>query len=673
MKKEWKAPADRTEQILARHGVAITLGGEPTYVPFEPDGAEWNTTAVGPTKLATAYRYLEEVAKVVAPKGLCFFSPGKSYPGEINPRWTLHLLWRRDGRAMMKCARQRFGAREGGQTIPRTVLRQVQAEISRSLGLDSPWLRGVDPLESTRLTGVLPLDHQEGHWLSARWLPGRKTSFELLGAEGPAGLRLPLSQVPEGVSRRALVLEVNGDCLDIFLPPLLRKPFAELLRKVGLILEKAKLPFRLLGYVPSDENRRWEKLSAAPDPGVLEVNLPACATWREYDRWIRLLDAAAERAGLRPCKILSEEESVGTGGGNHLLFGGPSTDENAFFRRPGLVTSIIRYWQKHPSLSYLFTGHYVGSSSQAPRPDESSRALYDLEMAYRYLENLGEGDHRYIISETLRHLHTDGSGNTHRSEISFDKFWSVNWEGGCRGLIEFRAVETLPHPEWTSAVAALWIGLAALQLEKPCRTPLHDYAGTLHDRFFLPAYLWEDLERVLRDLGKIGIALPQPTFRAIWEWRFPAMLEVWDQGGAMVVRKAHEGWPLLCETPIEGGSTSRFVDTSIERLEFLTDAGLAKKAEIFVGGHRLNLREFPGGKMGAGLRYRRTMLYPSLHPGISPHMPLRVSVVVDGGRRDFLLQEGRRRFEASEVKGRLSRKPCQSLRDSLATCDLRLS
>src|SRR5205823_4068801 len=154
---------------------------------------------------------------------------------------------------------------------------------------------------------------------------------------------------------------------------------------------------------------------------VIEVNLPPCLGWQDYDRWIRLLDRSAALAGLCPYKLRSVEESFGTGGGNHLLFGGPTIEENGFFKNPQWVTSILRYWQHHPSLSYLFTGHYVGPSSQAPRPDECASALYDLEMAYLFLDQLPAGDHRYLISETLRHLHTDSSGNTHRSETSFDK------------------------------------------------------------------------------------------------------------------------------------------------------------------------------------------------------------------------------------------------------------
>ena len=312
MKDPWQSAADRTEQILAKHKAAITLGGEPTYVPLDPQGAEWNTTAVGPTKLKTAYRYIQEVAAEVAPKGLCFFSPGKSYPGEPNPRWTLHLLWRRDGRALMKSARQQFGTGEEKQSVSLKVLRQVQAGLSAGLKLEASWLRGLDARESTRLVGVLPLDHEKGRWLSARWLPARQSRIELLQAEGPAGLRLPLSRVPEGISRRALVLEVNGGCLDVFLPPLRQKPFEQLLRKIGEVTDRAGLPFRLQGYVPSDEKKVWEKLSAAPDPGVLEVNIPACANLAR----IRPLDPPARRRGRahRPAPLQSP---LGGGIGRH--------------------------------------------------------------------------------------------------------------------------------------------------------------------------------------------------------------------------------------------------------------------------------------------------------------------------------------------------------------------
>ena len=324
---------------------------------------------------------------------------------------------------------------------------------------------------------------------------------------------------------------------------------------------------------------------------MLEINLPPCHEWKEYDWWMTTLERNAAVAGLRSFKQLPDGETVGTGGGSHLLFGGPSLDENPLFKHPRWITSILRYWQHHPSLAYLFTGHYVGPSSQAPRPDESARELYDLEMAYQFLENLAPGDHRHLISETLRHLHTDSSGNTHRSEISFDKFWNTGWNGGCRGLVEFRAVESMPRAEWMSAVALLWQALAAMLFKPGCAKPLVEHTSRLHDHYFLPTLIWEDFAGVLDDLKKGGFDFDREIFRAIWDWRFPQMLAFENAKAQLFIRKAHEGWPLLCETPLEGGSTSRFVDTSIERLEFVADKKFALSHRLFVQGRELMLQK----------------------------------------------------------------------------------
>ena len=185
--------------------------------------------------------------------------------------------------------------------------------------------------------------------------------------------------------------------------------------------------------------------------------------------------------GLRSFR--AEPLPAGTGGGSHLLFGGISIDENPFFTRPGWLASILRYWQHHPSLSYLFTGCYVGISSQAPRPDESGNTLLDLELAYRQLENLPAGDSRLQINELLRHLHTDVSGNTHRSETSFDKFWSP--PTGYYGLIEFRAIESLPKADWTGAVALLWRALLTYLLKQPFRERVEGFQFRFARQIFL--------------------------------------------------------------------------------------------------------------------------------------------------------------------------------------------
>lgn len=661
--------SDRITARLRKHDVKLTLGGEPSYVPVDPIGAEWNITALGPTKLRYTYALAHALMKHSLPGAVAFFSPGKSYPGEQNPRWAVNLLWNRDGSLI-----DSTGARNAVPTLK--TLAVFQKKIAAALKVPARWIVATDPLGETRIVRVIPLDHDGKKWITDAWPFGRAQFLTLLAADGPAGLRLPLNTLPPDALKRALVMEIKDDGLHIFFPPLLQKPFLALLKHVTAGLRAAGIGKYLFeGYIPHDETGAWSKLSLTPDPGVLEVNLPPCATAVEYGWWLGELEKTTAITGLRSFKQPTPERALGTGGGNHLLFGGPSLDENPFFKHPQWITSILRYWQHHPSLSYLFTGDYVGPSSQAPRPDESARELYDLEMAYQFLEKLEpDRDQRYLISETLRHLHTDGSGNTHRSEISFDKFWNTAFDGGCRGLVEFRAIETLPRAEWMAAVALLWKALAVFLFEKKYARPLIEHGSRLHDHFFLPTMLWKDFEDVLRDLRAAGLRFDVEMFRAIWDWRFPRML-AFERGAArLIVRKACEGWPLLCEQPLEGGSTSRFVDTSIERIECVANEAFARAHRIVVQGRELKLEPFPDRQFGAGLRYRRTALYPSLHPGITPHIPLFVTIVDGDTRHVYKMEENRRVFEPcdSSAAPRIAKQLCKKLRPELLTCDLRL-
>jgi uncharacterized protein (DUF2126 family) len=654
-----------------RNKTKVTLGGEPSYVPVQPDGLEWIVAALGPTKLPYARAMADALVERELPGAIAFQAQGKFYPGEPNARWALHLIWNRSGKPLP--GSKAWQAKQKNR--PPLNLADARKAICKGLGLRNRWHRFEDPARPEAEYWAFPVDHDGTQWLTRPW-PLKGEQLSLIGTEGPAGLRLPLSLLPEDAIRRAMVLEKNGSDIAFFFPPLLQPAFLELLEIVApaVCMPQASL-FRFEGYIPEDAEKRWTKLSFTPDPGVLEINLPPCASVQEYSSWLKTLHGCAEQAGLRSFKSTPNGD-LGTGGGNHLLFGGPSLEENAFFRNPRWVTAILRYWQQHPSLSYLFTGCYVGPSSQAPRPDESARDHYDLEMAYRHLESLEQGeDNRYMISETLRHLHIDLSGNTHRSEISFDKFWNLEWETGCRGLIEFRAIETLPHPEWMAAVALLWTCLIARLYEPRRVQPLAVHGMRLHDYYFLPSGLWNDFEIILRDLKRDGFRLNPETYRKIWDWRCPISLDFHRGRAHLTVRKALEGWPLLCETPMEGGSTSRFVDTSMERLELLADASFAEQYDVYAQGRLLPLAS-SGGAHLAGLRYRSTALYPSLHPGLPPHLPLYLSIVEKKTRTPitaYKLSTGSPAFAecpAREVK--LSRRPCRKLREQSLTFDLRL-
>jgi uncharacterized protein (DUF2126 family) len=658
----------RASARFAAESIDFTLGGEPTFVPIHPKGSEWSVAAVGPTKLGYARTVARNLLKGPMRGGCAFFCPGKLYPGEVNPRWAVRLLARRDGASLLP---------EPGRGVSARDSRQLGEALTEALGICARWLTFDDPTNPGSTVSAIPLDHDGKTWRSKTWNLGVRHR-RLLAAEGPAGLRLPLEHFPAGIPKRALTIEWQGRFPTVFFPPLLREPFLELLAAAGRLMAAESLETAFSGYLPPDIDDEFLVVGLTADPGVLEVNLPVCRTWEEYAGWQNHVTTACASAGLRPWKEPRDGFPEGTGGGNHILWGGPSLERNPFFTRPGWLATILRTFQRHPSLAYVFTGCYVGPSSQAPRPDESARSLDDLEMAYQFLASLPRGDHRSLINETLRHLHTDLAGNTHRSEISFDKFWNPGWPGGALGLIEFRAFESLPDPQWSSAAALLLSSIAAAALDQKQKLPLVDFGTRLHDRYFLPTVLWHDLTRLLDSLEKSGFSLRPGIYRKIWEWRFPQMLS-WKRAGChLTVRKALEGWPLLCETPLEGGTTSRFVDTSMHRLEFSANPGFAERFEIYAAGRPLPLKPVPGCELLAGLRFRRTNWHPSLHPGITPHIPLDLCLVEKKTARaiaEFSLGGDDHTFQPTRRDGsrKLRSEPCRPRRRGEITCDLRLA
>jgi uncharacterized protein (DUF2126 family)/transglutaminase-like putative cysteine protease len=644
--------ADRVEASLAEAELALTMGGEPTFVPDEPEGAEWVYAAVGPTKLGYAYDVAEAVAERVWPGSVVFYTPGKLYPGEVNPRWAVNVIRMDEACEVPIIPREDLvtGAATFRDLLPET------------LGVAPAWQRAWDPRDEEHEVWVLPLDHVDGAWTSQAW-PAKGLVLTL--AEGPAGLRLPLNELPEGAPRRALVLDVFPDRLEIFLPPLLVEPFKALVLKAAA-LSPGRV--RWQGYVPPDLPETWAVLGCTADPGVLELNLPPCRCWTEYRDWLVLLEKITAEKGLRT--IRKGRLPTGTGGGNHLLFGGPTLAANPFFTRPEWVASILRYWQHHPALAYLFTGNYVGPASQAPRPDESGKTCLDLELACRQLEALSAGDRRAEIHELLRHLQTDLGGNTHRSEASFDKFWNLP-QGG-HGLMEFRALETLPKPAWSGAVALLWRALLTYLYHRPFRASLEDWGHRLHDQYLLPAFLWQDLTQILSDLAQFGFGFDPDIFRAIWAWRFPELCVA----GQVTVRRALDAWPPLAEVPMLGGSTSRFVDGSMERWEFLAAPSVLSAEAMFVNGRELLFRKLNTREMITGIRFRAAALYPSLHPGIPVQVPLTLSMATRDENR--IIQtwryDGNEFVEMPEAKDQTLEPgpPCEAAIPGAYTYDLRI-
>ena len=610
--------AAELEQRLQRAGIALTMGGEPTLVPIDPQGAEWSVAADGPTKLRVARALAAELQRRAWPGSVLLFCPGKRYDGEVNPRWALRLITGGDGQPLLP-----WPDRPGAPLPTAGEALALLEAIGSALGCPVQPLPLRDPLAPERRVWALPLSCEQGNWRSVAW-PLADELRQLSGAPGPAGLRLPLEHFPEGALRQVLTLELDPDGWGLFLPPLERQPLEELLGLVSAH-SQAWRPAELSGLLPVDAGDHWRVLGLTADPGVLEINLPVCHSWQEYAGWMELLEQAGAAVGLRSWKQQGDR-TEGTGGGNHLLLGGPNLEQHPFFSRPAWLVAVLRYWQHHPCLAYLFSGRSVGPASQAPRPDEGSAALLDLELAHRTLAQLPPGDQRVAIGETLRHLHADRSGNTHRSEISLDKFWNPAWTAGCQGLLEFRALESMPDHRWSSAVALLFRALVVRLLDETHHpSGLRAWGDRLHDRALLPSQLWADLELVLADLAAAGLPLDPEPFRAIWAWRFPRLLH-WKQGPAeLSIHQALEPWPLLCDTPVEGGSTSRFVDSSLRRFELIGSAALRQRYGLRLQGRPLRWPADPGQPLA--VRYRQEALFPCLHPCLPVHAPLNLELL----------------------------------------------
>ena len=396
------------------------------------------------------------------------------------------------------------------------------------------------------------------------------------------------------------------------------------MRAIEQVATRGKFPpISLEGYAPPD-SPDLDQIGFMADPGVIEVNLPPAASWAEFERINRILYTAAEQSGLRGFKYQFSGRKVSTGGGAHIILGGPSVENNPFIRRPSLLASFLRFFQNHPSLSYVFTGLFIGPSSQAPRVDESAFEVpYELEIALRALEQMPTPGDPVLIDATLRNLLLDWNGNTHRAEISVDKFYSAVAPNGRLGLVEFRAFEMVPTADMFLATNVLLRVLASSFLEQPYAHPLIEWREALHDRFALPHFLAQDLAGVLDYLRERGFDFPGDTFLPHLEFRLP-LITAWVAGGAQwELRQALEPWPVMGD-----GTVSRSVDASTDRLQILS-RGLddPEACHIAVNGIRVPLRPEPGHVAVAGVRYRLFDNWWGLQPHIRAHSPLRLDVI----------------------------------------------
>jgi uncharacterized protein (DUF2126 family)/transglutaminase-like putative cysteine protease len=740
----WEAPrvtkpySDAQWEAIERLGAAIddeldqgdvrlTMGGEPTFVSIDdPDGAEWNTAALGPTKRVRAAQLYHRLRERYAPQGLVHFGQGKWYPGEQLPRWSLNCFWRRDGEPIWR-ERSLIAAEGTDYRVTPALAQKFVRGVAERLGLDARHVfaafedvfyylwrerrlpvnvdpldsRLDDPLERARLMRVFTqgLERIAGHVLpvardasGTRWQTGpwflRAERCYLTPGDSPLGYRLPLDSQPwvarsdypvvhtpdqtqsfpplvsqaqvrqqlrEGIgarasdardnastlglaarrtpaaresagwiTRSALSAEPRDGVLYVFMPPLPRaEDYLELVSAVEATADAMALPVLLEGYEPP-RDPRLNQFRITPDPGVIEANIHPSHSWEELAERTTFLYEAARESRLGTEKFMLDGRHTGTGGGNHFVLGGATPLDSPFVRRPDVLASLLAYWHNHPSLSFLFSGLFMGPTSQAPRVDEARNdSLYELEIALQQLPKSGSDVQPWLTDRVLRNVLIDVTGNTHRAEFCIDKLYSPDGPGGRLGLLELRAFEMPPHHRMSLTQQLLLRSLVARFWREPYQVARLARWGTeLHDRFMLPYFVEQDFNDVIAEQRSAGYGLDPKWFAPHFEFRFPKYGDFATMGVELELRHALEPWHVMGEESTSSG-TARYVDSSVERLQVKVTGLPPDRYAVGCNGRRVPLR--PTGKVGefvAGVRYRAWQPPSALHPRIGVHSPL---------------------------------------------------
>ncbi len=524
---------------------------------------------------------------------------------------------------------------------------------------------------------VLPLSWFNDKWNTCKWNFKRNHLF-LIPGNSPAGLRLPLESLiknsgteedpgfepdlfedtlplgdfyekikkrklksnikfsdgkPALFIRKAICAEVRDDKLYLFLPPVERiEVFLDLLTSIEAAAEELSVPVVIEGYEPPHDNR-IEKIKITPDPGVIEVNIHPSKNWNELTDTILNLYQEAHLSRLGTEKFMLDGKHTGTGGGNHVTIGGNTPADSPILRNPVLLQSLLTYWQHHPGLSYLFTGAFIGPTSQAPRIDEGRvENLYELEIAFGQIPKTKDIPF-WTTDRLFRHLLTDITGNTHRSEFCIDKLYSPDSASGRLGILELRAFDMPPHAQMSLMQMLLVRTLISWFWTRPYKHKLVRWGTELHDKFLMEHYVKEDIKDIVGQLNEAGYLFKTDWFDPFFEFRFPLYGTININGVQLELRMAIEPWHVLGEE-MTGRGTARYVDSSVERIQVRVTDFTEERYALSCNGVKIPLTTT--GKKGeyvGGVRYKAWKPWSSLHPSIGVDAPLVFDLVDNWNKR----------------------------------------